>query len=293
MNKLSYDKLLRWICIKYREIKWRLLSKCCTHLMLRCPQGLFKVATSDAQGIGKQLYCYRDFDSDFVRSVFQWLGKKENLTLLDIGANIGPICIGAITAGYAQRALAIEPAPENYALLQENVLLNKLKDSIQLFQAAASNKSEILEIALSNQNHGDHRVLARNSQASESDNSNEGRKRINIKAETIDNIIFKSNPAFLPIHIVWVDVQGFELNVLQGARGLLSTQVPWVVEIWPMGLKRNGVSCQNLLDILSIYFSYYWIYRRGKLACYPINSFEYLFNEIGDDGYFENVIFSC
>ena len=45
---------------------------------------------------------------------------------LDIGANIGVICIPAVSRGLVEEAIAIEPESENFKLLKLNISLNNL-----------------------------------------------------------------------------------------------------------------------------------------------------------------------
>ena len=56
--------------------------------------------------------------------------------MVDVGANIGPICIPAVTRGYVQQAVAVEPNPDNCRLLRVNVALNGLHNKIAVEECA-------------------------------------------------------------------------------------------------------------------------------------------------------------
>ena len=55
--------------------------------------------------------------------------------VLDIGANIGTFTVAAALAAIAGRVYAIEPEPGNFAMLRQNVELNRLRN-VELLQAA-------------------------------------------------------------------------------------------------------------------------------------------------------------
>ena len=52
--------------------------------------------------------------------------KEKNGILLDVGANIGTVCIPMVTKGFFVRAVAFEPDRTNFRLLQKNISQNDL-----------------------------------------------------------------------------------------------------------------------------------------------------------------------
>ena len=81
--------------------------------------------------------------------------------LVDVGANLGSICIPAVTDSFAKRAIAVEPHPTNCRLLRANIALNDLLDRIEVVDRAVSiNDNELLIMELSNDNWGDHRIFS-------------------------------------------------------------------------------------------------------------------------------------
>src|SRR5580658_5386055 len=84
--------------------------------------------------------------------------EGENL-LIDVGANIGVICIPAVARGYVKRAIAIEPDPGNCRLLRTNVALNGLTETVSVHEVACGTlDGEKLLLELSDDNFGDHRI---------------------------------------------------------------------------------------------------------------------------------------
>jgi precorrin-6B methylase 2 len=97
----------------------------------------FVIDTRDKGGMAKQIFAdgTNDF-SDFKQTLE--LLKKHNVypgsptLLIDVGANIGPVCIIAVARGYSKRAIAIEPEPHNCRLLRANIALNGLTETISV-----------------------------------------------------------------------------------------------------------------------------------------------------------------
>ena len=78
--------------------------------------------------------------------------------MLDVGANIGVIGIGLALAHQVNMAVAIEPEPRNFARLRKNVAQNGLSQRILAIQLAVGDKASTLNMELSGNNLGDHRI---------------------------------------------------------------------------------------------------------------------------------------
>ena len=85
------------------------------------------VVSSDDKVIGRDIYMTGSFDFGKLKKSAQFLGPDWSSDLLiDIGSNIGVICIPAVKRGLFRSAIAIEPEPFNYRLLCTNIQLNGL-----------------------------------------------------------------------------------------------------------------------------------------------------------------------
>lgn len=172
--------------------------------------------------------------------------------LLDIGANIGHISIPLVLGKFVSNAVAIEPDPDNYKLLNCNVILNGLEDKVILHNLALGVlPNETLEFELSEDNYGDHRIKVSKEQGlyQEAD-----RKVLQVKSTNLDTLL---TPALQARDILlWIDVQGYEGAVLAGASLLLNNKPAIGIEFWPYGLHRaNGFD--NLMTALSGYDVFY------------------------------------
>lgn len=93
--------------------------------------------------IGKHLSVRRDYEFDFINDCVALprgeglAAAGENNAVVDIGANIGMIAIAMLREKYFRRAVAFEPAPENFRLLK-NVDRNDLSGRIDCLPFALS-----------------------------------------------------------------------------------------------------------------------------------------------------------
>jgi FkbM family methyltransferase len=153
---------------------------------------------------------------------------------VDVGANIGIYTrFFASEIGSAGRVHAFEPAPQNFLRLEAaargfgNVVAN---------HAAVGDRSGTTTLFLSDQLNVDHRTF----------DSGDGRAGVAVKQVALDDYF----AATTRVDILKVDVQGFEFQVLQGARRLLTenTGVTILIEFWPYGLAQSSTRPRDLID---------------------------------------------
>ena len=132
---------------------------------------------------------------------------KENMTVLDIGSNIGyyPL-IELNKIKNTGKLISVEPSPENYEMLKKNLILNNFLNSetnIKTYNIAISEKSEIKKFYISNYSN-------LNSFHLEKDNKylNEA-SFINVKTKSILDISEGKK-----IDFIRMDVEGHEVKIL-------------------------------------------------------------------------------
>jgi FkbM family methyltransferase len=167
-------------------------------------------------------------------------------TLVDIGANIGVICIPAVARGLCARAVAVEPNPSVCKLLRANVALNGLEKRIDVYETALADADGAAEMEISEDNSGDNRVFVA---SSENAFNERARDKIAIATARFDKLFGALN---LDDCIIWMDVQGYEGKVLSGAKNILTAKPPLVSEFWPYGMRR-AQTYELLRDALSHY----------------------------------------
>ncbi len=128
---------------------------------------------------------------------------KENDTVVDIGAHIGIFSIFAAKFAKNGRVFSFEPVPENFALLCDNIEINKIKNIIPIHQAV-SDKNDQENIFLDEDNHGVHSFFNVNTQSQP--------KKILVEAVSLGSFIKDSNIA--KIDFLKIDCEGAEYKIL-------------------------------------------------------------------------------
>lgn len=139
---------------------------------------------------------------------------RKGMTVIDVGAHHGYYSLYfAKCVGPTGRVFSFEPVPENFALLRKNIQLNDVS-WIETFPDAVFSCTKDISFAAPD----------------ESANSGEGSlgegsrgRQILVHAVTLDS--FCASADRLP-HVIKMDVEGAELDVLQGAEDLLKQCSP-------------------------------------------------------------------
>jgi FkbM family methyltransferase len=151
--------------------------------------------------------------------------------VLDVGANVGAYTLMfAAWVGEHGRVFAFEPAPDAREGLRTHVALNHLDDRVTIVPAAVAGRVGEAPFAI-------HPSGGASSLAVQ---SVDARSRITVTTETIDNVC--KTHALLPA-VIKIDVEGAELDVLQGARNTLTLPGLHVfVEFHPAAWRAAGIS---------------------------------------------------
>jgi FkbM family methyltransferase len=222
-------------------------SKPDTILFSKGEKEKFILQSSD-QVIGRTVYTTKKpFDFDKLTKVLKILNLKKKELLIDVGANIGTICIPAIKRKLFKKALAFEPEPLNFSLLLSNIIINGCYNKINAHNIALGNKNrEKLSLKLDNYNKGNHRIIKKSKINS--------KKNIMINSYKLDS--FLKNISSLTT-LVWIDVQGYETQVLLGAKKILNKKVPVCVEFSPTFLEKKKYDIFKKMFIKSEYNYFY------------------------------------
>lgn len=253
---LSKEFCINYIRVKLKSLYLFISSFFFKYLYVNTKQGRFKlpVAKIKKDPISSSLFYFSNFELDICNNTMNVLEKindpmiGNNRCLLDIGANNGVICIGFLVNKYFQSAIAIEPDPTNFQLLEENVELNRLKTKIHCKQIAMSDNNSIEHLFINKTNLGDHRLSRHNSLCRESI----------LVATTTADAVCDSTGLFESISLIWIDVQGWEIRVLSGAKRLMEKKIPIGLEFWPFGLSQNGFSVKDFILITKTSYKYYY-----------------------------------
>lgn len=205
------------------------------------------VPTSD-RTIARSVYCSGDWDPLLVGTAFEALRNYghniDGTVLLEVGANFGVYCLPGVAEFGFGRAVAYEPDPASFALLDHNIERNGLGDRVTAYHAALSAQPGELTLSLGSGNAGDNRIV-------EGDDAVRGRT-VRVPARTFDDEVAAGRIPLADLGLVWLDVQGHEGEVLEGARTLLNSKVPLVLE-YSTGM-IDASARQRLDDIIASNF---------------------------------------
>ena len=152
-------------------------------------------------------------------------------TFIDVGANIGLVCIPVVERS-GGLGVGFEPEPENFGFFRANVQRHGLGDRVECHALACHAHSGEMTLALSPDNLGDHR-LARGDAEGDAE-----RQTIRVPTRRLDDVL---RGRTLPQPVVMkVDAQGSEVSVFEGARETLARTDYLVSEYWPAGIVAHG-----------------------------------------------------
>lgn len=199
-------------------------------------------------GVELSLYETGTYEKGTIQLLHRFLQPGQ--TYLDIGANIGLMSsIASGIVGNKGKVLAVEANPKTVEILQHNLALNACTN-VSIFPFAlgdAPGKATLYENW--NVNRGGASLLAQDNE--------EG---IEVAVDTIDNV-FKNDA----IHLVKIDVEGFELEVLNGGIEVLKTQRPvLIIEVSEQREQTVGVSPQEIAAFVRSLGNYRLFKQKGS-----------------------------
>ncbi|MEO1198009.1 MAG: FkbM family methyltransferase [Pseudomonadota bacterium] len=142
---------------------------------------------------------------------------------VDVGANIGSQTLYAMLSGKFDRAVAIEPFTANGDLFEMTMRLNDLSDRVSIVRAAAGAQAGTATLYTDAWNSGGHSLKPIRS----------GPEVADISVVTVDQALADHNCRTHDVGLVWIDVEGAEVDVLEGMPDLLSARPALMVEYTP------------------------------------------------------------
>jgi FkbM family methyltransferase len=198
------------------------------------------------EGIDLSIYLFGRFERDTVRAYERLL--KPGDTVIDIGANIGAHTLQlARCVSPGGRVVAIEPTEYAYGKLTQLLENNRpLSNNVVAHQAMLTEKTDaglVPELYSSWSVEG----------VGESQHPmhlGTGKATRGARAVALDDLVRELG--LERIDLIKLDVDGWEMEVLRGARATLGKLKPSIVfEVAPYTLEERGYSAQGLIDELA------------------------------------------
>lgn len=165
--------------------------------------------------------------------------------VIDVGANVGDLTLHASSlVGPQGRVYAIEPHPRTFRFLQENVSVNAVENVISLNAALGAENGWV---SLSDHRSDDQNAVAAIGSAG----------LMTVPLRRLDDLDIEGR-----VHLLKIDVEGYEKFVLQGAEGLLDRVQTIYFEAWDSHFRRFGYTVSDLVG---------WLEERSFLICTVTN----------------------
>ena len=175
--------------------------------------------------------------TDFLRSLL-----REGMEAWNVGANVGVYTLQLATwVGPSGRVVAFEPNPAARSILARNIALNSLQPRVELVASAVGGAPGAVDFFVSGAD-GMGRAGKPNPLLAETD-------RITVPVTTLD--AFAAARGRKP-DVVVMDIEGWEVAALHGARSLLP-EIPFVVELHSNAWEWSGHTRAELEAILAEY----------------------------------------
>jgi FkbM family methyltransferase len=196
----------------------------------------FKLDISDVM----QWQVFANVNPTLCHSTYPYL--RNNCVIVDVGANCGEYCLKVAQHVYKKgfdkvRIYAFEPNPFILARLEDNLSLNAhLRPIINIVPMALSDTVGVADFTFSPSHTGAGKL-----------GFSKLEECVKVDITRLDDFVesnFLQNITFIKI-----DVEGFEANVLSGARSTIEKNLPaCYVEVTDKWLKRNGFSKEFIYD---------------------------------------------
>jgi len=205
-----------------------------------------QMAIFSSDHIGHDINLDGLYEKDFLLTLVDWLHKyhKNAFTgsVVDAGANIGNHSV--FFSKHFKKVYGFEPNPKTYSLLKINT---ETKPNIFIKKLGLSNKKKIAKFVVSKTNMGGSKLVDRLTEGT-----------IDIKLSTVDYEVDYNNEN---ITLLKIDVEGHELEVMQGSKNLITMHKPLIIfEQQLSDFPKNFMKIKKFL--LEVNFSKFGIIKR-------------------------------
>jgi FkbM family methyltransferase len=198
----------------------------------------------------------RIYELDLINIFYSEILKKSEITdeivLLDVGANTGAFCFLS-KVDKRIKSFAFEPNPLTFSILNENINLNNLKDSITTFNIGLWDEKTELELKIPiDLTDSGLATFGNNPTRFIYDNKNGDYTNISVSCDTIDNIVNQLN--LETVTAIKIDTEGSELKILRGAKNTILKHKPIILfEYFDGNTTQFGYQKEELVKLLSEY----------------------------------------
>lgn len=211
------------------------------------------------RGIARHLYWFNIYEPEETSLVKKLV--REGMTVVDLGANIGYYTLMfSDLVGKHGRVLSLEPSPQNFQLLSDNLEINGIENVI-VMNAAATAQAGKITLHLCDMNFGENRI---SDHLGDRGDLSQGRE------VTVDGVTLDEALAYHGIkpEFIKMDIEGAEPLALHGMRKLLreSKDILILFEFNPTAIKKCGTNPENYVhDLHAMNFEFYEIFKNCRI----------------------------
>ena len=204
--------------------------------------------------VGRSIVLHGDWGRTETEKVMSFIEKQGLLSgsgvAMDLGANIGTQTIYLYLTGKFSKLIAVEAAPKNYELLEANIRINGWSNEITPLHAAVYTKDGLIDLNLKEKDvSGGHSLLALPGSTS----------TVAVKAITVASIIRDEKVEPDQVEFIWMDIEGFDFEILQEIRKTFGNRLPVFFEFSPYFMGESKT--QNFISFLKSNYTHIFSFQ--------------------------------
>lgn len=171
-------------------------------------------------------------------------------TVLDVGANRGQFARQALRLFPGASIYSFEPLPDAFAGLQSWISCEKLQ-RVRALPLALGSSNGSSSMFVHREHDPSSSLLATTEHARNLYSQTAVQSQIEVHIRTLDSLVNEGAVRISPVTLLKIDVQGFELEVLRGARRTLESIEAGIIEIGLQPLYHGQGSFMAVTELLA------------------------------------------
>jgi FkbM family methyltransferase len=190
--------------------------------------------------LGRHLSKYGTYEPEMTAWIQHHLSGVKGGIMLDVGANVGWHSVHAAKFSSLETIVAFEPDALNAWLLDRNLSANKIENVIIEALAAGSENGIARLHRYKASNNGRHSLI-----------QDYGRGSRVVPVKTLDSALDTLGLSEKDVHLIKIDVEGYEPHVLAGASKTLARTSAIITEYSPSLSSGGDISLSSMVDQLT------------------------------------------
>ena len=207
--------------------------------------------------VGRSVVLHGNWGRLETERIVKFLDNEGLLTgtgvAMDLGANIGTQTLYLYLTEKFRHIIAVEAAPKNFELLQANVRVNGWSEDITAFHAAVFTEDGVINLNLKEDDvSGGHSLLELPGNT----------KTLEVTALTVDSILRQSKIEANQVEFVWMDIEGFDFEILQEIQKTCGSRLPVFFEFSPNFMGKDKTA--DFVEFLNSNYTHVYTFKNLK-----------------------------